>query len=71
MFGSILSLETIEAWKIIVLLLSSLGLGFVFSVVYALLKKEQGYSREYTITLVIYPFVATALMLIAFYLTEI
>ena len=69
MFGSILSLETIETWKIIVLLLSSLGLGFVFSVVYALLKKEQGYSREYTITLVIYPFVATALMLIAFYLT--
>ena len=70
MFDSLLTLSTIEAWKIIVLLLVSLGLGFVFALVFSFLKRQQGFSKEYTITLVIYLFVATALMLVAFYLTS-
>lgn len=70
MFDSILTLNTIEAWKVVVLLLAALGLGFIFSVIYAVLKRQQGFAKEYAITLVIYPFVATALMLVAFYLTS-
>lgn len=69
MFQSIFG-TSIQAWHIFLCLGLSLVFGFGLAIAYIFLKKNRGFTRDFPLTLILFPFISTSIMILVFYLTS-
>ncbi|MGN1295370.1 MAG: DUF4956 domain-containing protein [Bacilli bacterium] len=62
--------ELKDLWAIIFSLLASLVLGFIFSLTFVKIKKNDGITKDIPITFVVFPFVSAALAILGLYLSD-
>ena len=59
-----------DLWAIIFSLLASLVLGFIFSLTFVKIKKNDGITKDIPITFIVFPFVSAALAILGLYLSD-